>query len=138
MKIALIIVSFFVIIFLINRIARRNKVAGDKGYQKISPVEVKKRMDSGEKAFVVDVRTSNEYAEKHIPKSLLIPLERLEREALQKIPDKTAPIFVYCLTGRRSAKGAEMMVILSYSNVYNMDVMTNWPDKLETGSKRNA
>jgi phage shock protein E len=134
MKTAIIIISFFVFIFLlISRIVRRNGAAGGNGYQKITPVEVKKRLDSGEKAFLVDVRTPGEYAEKHIPKSLLLPLDRLEQEVANKIPDKAAPIFVYCLTGRRSANGANLLVKLGYSNVYNMGAMMNWPGKMETG-----
>lgn len=130
----LIIVGSFIIIFLIGWLSKRKGVAGGKGYQRISPVEVKKRLDTGEKVFLVDVRTPSEYAEKHIPKSLLLPLDRLEREVAEKIPDKAAPIFVYCLTGRRSASGANLLVKLGYSNVYNMGAMMNWPDKMETGS----
>jgi phage shock protein E len=138
MKIVLIIISFIIIIFLISRFNRRNRVAGGKGYQRTSPAEVKKRLDTGEKVFLVDVRTPNEYAEKHIPKSLLLPLERLEQEAPKKLPDKDAQIFVYCLTGRRSASGVRTLVNLGYSNVYDMGGMMNWPGKMETGSRSGA
>lgn len=134
MKIFAMIISFLVFILLISRISRRNGAAGGNVYQRISAVEVKKRLDAGEKALLVDVRTPSEFVEKHIPQSLLLPLDRIEQEAAQKIPDKAAPIFVYCLTGRRSTSGARILVKLGYSNVYNMGAMMNWPDKLETGN----
>jgi phage shock protein E len=133
MKTALIIISFLVFVLLISRIGRRNGAAGENGYWSISPLEVKKRLDAGEKVFLVDVRTPSEYAEKHIHKSILLPLDRLEQEVAKKIPDKAAPIFVYCLSGQRSSRGAKILVKLGYSNVYNMGAMRNWPDKLETG-----
>ena len=138
MKNAVIIISFLVVILLISWIKRRNGAAGGTGYQKITPAEVKKRLESGEKVFLVDVRTPNEFAEKHIPKSVLLPLERLEQEAVKKIPDKATPIFVYCLSGQRSTSGAKILVKLGYINVYNMGAMMNWPDKLETRSKSGA
>lgn len=138
MKNSVIIISFLVLIVLISWIKRRNGASGGNGYQKITPVEVKKRMETGEKVFLVDVRTPNEYVEKHIPKSLLLPLDRLEQEVAQKIPDKATPIFVYCLSGQRSTSGAKILVKLGYSQVYNMGAMMNWPDKLETGRKNGA
>jgi len=129
MKIALIIAIFFVVVFFISR------RSGGKGFRKISPVEAKNRLDAGEKILLVDVRTPKEYAEKHIPKSLLLPLDCLQREAAQKIPDKGASVFVYCLTGRRSANGVKILTKLGYSNVYNMGAMMNWPGEMETGNQ---
>lgn len=131
MRTALIIAGFLIVFFLVRRIA-------DQNGRRISPAEVKKRLEAGEKVFLVDVRTPNEYAEKHLPKSLSLPLDRLEQEAAQKIPDKTAPVFLYCLTGRRSANGARILTKLGYSNVYNMGAMMNWPEEMETGDRSGA
>ena len=109
-----------------------------KGSRRISPAEVKKRLNAGEKVFLIDVRTPKEYTEKHIPKSLSLPLDRLHQEVTQKIPDKATPVFVYCLTGRRSANGVKILTELGYSNVYNMGAMANWPGKIETGAKNDT
>ena len=132
MKISLIIIIFLVMIFLLN-LLKRNGVAEKMDYQNISPNEVKNRLDSGEKAVLLDVRTKSEYAEEHIPHSLSIPLDQLEQEAARAMPDKGIPIFVYCLSGRRSASGAGTLAKLGYTHVYNMGAMKNWPGKMETG-----
>ena len=39
------------------------------GYKNIAPVDAKKRLDSEEGVILLDVRTSEEYNEKHIPGS---------------------------------------------------------------------
>jgi phage shock protein E len=132
MKTIIFILGLLVVIYLVAQL--RNQAAGGNGYQKITPAEVKRRLDAGEKALLVDVRTPDEYVEKHIPGSLLLPLDRLEQEVVKRIPDKTIPVFVYCLSGRRSAKGASILVKLGYSNVYDMGAMMNWPGRMETGN----
>ena len=103
-------------------------------YQRINPVEVKKRLETGEKAILLDVRTESEYSEKHIPQSLSLPLDQLEQDAEEVLSDKTVPIFVYCLSGKRSSMGAGILAELGYSDVYDMGAMSNWPGKMETGS----
>ena len=45
----------------------------------ITPVELKKRLDAGEKLFILDVREPNEYQINRIPGSTLIPLGDLPR-----------------------------------------------------------
>ena len=107
-------------------------------YQSISAEEVKKRMEEGEKVFLIDVRTPGEYAQKHIPKSVSIPLDRLEEDAVKIIPEKAAPIIVYCQSGSRSAKGASILTKLGYSNVSNLGGIMGWPYKTETGNGKNA
>jgi rhodanese-related sulfurtransferase len=131
MRTYIIILGLLVVIYLAIRL--RNRAAGGNGYQKIAPAEVKKRMDSGEKVFLVDVRTPEEYGARHIPNSVSIPLDRLEQQINKKITDKSTPIFVYCLSGSRSARAAGILVKLGYSHVYNMGAMGNWPGKMETG-----
>ncbi len=131
MKTVIMILGLLVVIYLAVRL--RNKAAGGNGYQRIVPAEVKKRLDAGEKALLVDVRTPEEYAEKHIQNSLSLPLDQLERQAIKRIPDKTTPVFVYCLSGSRSARAAGILAKLGYNHVYDMGAMGNWPGKMETG-----
>jgi phage shock protein E len=45
--------------------------------------------------LLLDVRTSDEYRSGHIPGSIHIPLDRLPEQIGQKVPDKTARLFVY-------------------------------------------
>lgn len=104
-----------------------------KKYTDISPEEAKKRLDEEKGIILLDVRTEEEYIQKHIPGSILIPVDVLEKEAPSELPDKNASIFVYCKSGRRSVAAAEMLVKLGYTHVYNLGGVVDWPYKMEAG-----
>lgn len=102
----------------------------------ITPEAARKRLDSGEKVVLLDVRTPAEHAGKRIPGSILLPIEpvdELSGGVEKAIPDKTATVFVYCRSGRRSAKAAEIMLRLGYKNVYNLGGIASWPYETEAG-----
>lgn len=105
-------------------------------YSDISPQEARKRLDSEKGIVLLDVRTKSEHIEKHIPGSILIPVDEIEMEAPGKLPDKNAPIFVYCRNGRRSVKAAEKLVNLGYTDVYNLGGIKNWPYETESGERQ--
>ena len=102
-------------------------------YQNISPEEAKKRLESEKGIVLLDVRTQEEYDEKHIPNSLLIPVDVIEKEAPEKLTDKNTPIFVYCRSGRRSVTASEALVKMGYTKVYNLGGIIDWPFETETG-----
>ncbi len=56
---------------------------------------------------LLDVRTREEVREMHVPGSLHIPLDRLEREA-DKLKDYTS-IHVMCRSGGRSAMATQLL-----------------------------
>ena len=58
-------------------------------------------------ALLVDVRTPAEYAEQHIPDSLLIPLDELP-DRLAELP-KDKDIVVVCRSGNRSKEGTAIL-----------------------------
>ena len=78
-----------------------------------------KRYNDTEGAFLVDVRMPDEYAQGHIPGSINIPLNQL---ALVEgtIEDKSAPIFVYCLSGGRSSRAAKFLEKIGYADVTDL------------------
>ncbi|WP_291349214.1 rhodanese-like domain-containing protein [Desulfosporosinus sp.] len=106
-------------------------------YQTISSETAKKRLDSEKGIILVDVRTEAEYAEKHIPGSLLIPVGTIETQASEKLKDKDATIFVYCRSGNRSAIAAQALANMNYTNVFDLGGINNWPYKTETTSRPN-
>lgn len=102
-------------------------------YTKIKPEEAKKRLENEKGIILLDVRTQEEYTEKHIPDSLLIPVEEIEKEALTKLTDKNVIIFVYCRSGRRSAIASEALAKMGYARVYDLGGIIDWPYKTESG-----
>lgn len=80
---------------------------------------VKEALDNKANITLVDVRTPEEYAEGHIGESVLVPLQELQ-EQLEKIPDKTKTIYVYCRRGVRGVQAVEVLKNLGYTDVRNM------------------
>ena len=95
----------------------------------ISPEEAQKRLKSGEDVILLDVRTPGEYAENHIPGSVLIPVDELEKCAETELPDKSKVLFVYCRSGNRSTAASNILTELGYKKVYNLGGIIDWPYK---------
>lgn len=96
-------------------------------YKKISVLEAKEIMESGDPYTLLDVRTQEEYDAGHIKGSILIPYTDIEKLAGEKLPDKGATILVYCRSGRRSAIAAQALADLGYTRVMDMGGIQDWP-----------
>ena len=80
-------------------------------------------------AYLIDVRTPMEYKEEHIPGSKNIPLNNLK--AISGIvKDKEAKIFVYCLSGGRSAEAKHQLQQMGYENVKNIGGISGYQGSL--------
>lgn len=106
-----------------------------KSNNRINYQEAKRRLDSEKGIILLDVRTKQEYAEKHIPKSILIPVDILEKEAKDKLRQKDSVIFVYCRSGGRSSRAVKILKDLGYTNVLNLGGITGWPYDTVAGKK---
>jgi len=82
---------------------------------------------------LMDVRTKDEYNNGHIEGSVNIPLDRLPVSVAQKVPNKQARIFVYCLSGGRSGQACSWLIKNGYENVTNLGGITAWPGVLVRG-----
>ena len=70
-----------------------------------------------EKVQVVDVRSREEYDEKHIPRAINIPLSDLENAI--SLLDSSCLIVIACgKGGGRSAEGAEKLKHLGFNSVW--------------------
>lgn len=69
---------------------------------------------------IVDVRTPGEYQGGHIANAKLVTLQRLEELAATELPDKDAPLLVYCHSGQRSSVAVNILHNLGYTNLRNM------------------
>ncbi len=99
----------------------------------IKPEEAKARLDKGENIILLDVRTQEEYNEKRIPDSILIPVEGIDKDAPAKITDKNTTIFVYCRSGNKSAIAAEVLTVMGYTQVYDLGGIDDWPYETVSG-----
>lgn len=93
--------------------------------------EVKRRIDSGEKFVLVDVREDNEWAMGHLPNAVHLGKGVIERDIEQRIPDTGAKVILYCGGGFRSALVADNLQKMGYSNVESMD--GGWRGWLDAG-----
>ncbi|MGY0196449.1 rhodanese-like domain-containing protein [Leptothrix sp. BB-4] len=74
------------------------------------------RLINREKAVVIDVCTSVEYAGGHIAGSRNIPLDQLE--GAKGLPsNKAQPLVVVCASGKRASRAAAQLAKLGHENV---------------------
>jgi rhodanese-related sulfurtransferase len=90
-------------------------------------------MDSGDEYILLDVRTTEEWAESRIDGSILIPDTEIRGRAADELPNKDALILVYCRTGRRSAEAANALIDLGYTNVFDFGGIIDWPYETVSG-----
>jgi molybdopterin/thiamine biosynthesis adenylyltransferase/rhodanese-related sulfurtransferase len=81
---------------------------------------VKRIVEGGESAVLIDVREQSEYAQGFIPGARWIPRGFLELRIEDAVPDRQAPIVLYCAGGVRSALAARSLRELGYGNVRSM------------------
>ncbi|GIV95427.1 MAG: sulfurtransferase [Herpetosiphonaceae bacterium] len=82
------------------------------------PEDVQQRLAQGEKLQIVDVREPEEYAEAHVPGSLLIPLGQLAQR-MDELP-KDTPLVMLCRSGNRSGVAAELLQRAGRNDVTNL------------------
>jgi metal-sulfur cluster biosynthetic enzyme/rhodanese-related sulfurtransferase len=81
--------------------------------------------------FVLDVRTEAEWANGHIPRAKLIPLDELE-DRLRELPPKDARVLVHCAAGGRSLQACQLLADQGYTRLLNLaGGMHAWPGPRE-------
>ena len=92
--------------------------------------EVKKKMESGGKFVLVDVREESEFAKDHLPGAIHLGKGVIERDIEARVPDLNAEIVLYCGGGFRSALAADNLQKMGYKNVISMDGgIRDWREK---------
>lgn len=79
-------------------------------------MQIYKRND----AMLIDVRTPEEYREKHIAGAINIPIYEIDN-LKNEIIDKDMVILLYCQTGKRSKIVKEILMQNGYKNVYTFN-----------------
>ena len=88
---------------------------------KVDGATAKKLVKEGAK--LLDVRSPEEFATKHIEGATNAPVDAI---GSQDLGDKNAPVVVYCGSGMRAARAAETLRSKGYTKVYNLGGMDNW------------
>lgn len=81
-------------------------------------------------ALLADVRGADEYAGGHIPGSVNLPLPSLSGRKSIGV-GKDSPVYVYCLSGARSAQAAAMLRRIGYNNVKNIGGIAGYKGEVE-------
>jgi sulfur-carrier protein adenylyltransferase/sulfurtransferase len=96
----------------------------------IAEVEPARVQDQLGRAVVLDVREPDEYDQGALPGAVHIPRGFLEFQVEGRIPDKSAPVVVYCAAGSRSAFAAKTLGELGYTDVASMvGGFNRWKDE---------
>jgi phage shock protein E len=98
-------------------------VLGGAGADLISGAEARTLVKSG--AAIVDVRTPEEFADGHIEGARNIPLSDLTARVAE-VGAKTKPVVVYCFSGARSRRAAQLLRDAGYTQVKDLGAMSRW------------
>ena len=96
----------------------------------MSIMERLKEFYEQENAILVDVRQPDEFEKGRIPGARNVPSQRLRGFSLE-ITDKDTPIFVYCLSGARSARAVRALRGVGFTNVHDLGGINAYVGELE-------
>ena len=104
-------------------------------YQQIDAAEAETMMQEESDYIILDVRTEEEYEEKHIPGAICIPNETIGSEEISELSDKNRLIMVYCRSGNRSKQAAGKLVKLGYTNIVEFGGINDWTGDTVSGTE---
>lgn len=108
------IISSFIIAFLFVNFANSQTKTG------LTASEFSDKIKLLPKAPIVDVRTPEEFAKGHLKNAKNININGNDfSQQISKL-DKSKPVFVYCLSGARSAYAANLMRNSGFKEVYEL------------------
>ena len=93
---------------------------GQKVFKNIGVVEFDK-LRQQTNSVVLDVRTPKEFTAGHIPGAVNIDWNGADFQKKVSALDKSKTYLVQCAVGGRSAKAADKMMTLQFTNVYNLE-----------------
>jgi rhodanese-related sulfurtransferase len=91
------------------------------------------KLAMGEPICIIDVRTESEYAEAHLPGSILMPLHELPTRVAE-VPNGGTPIAIVAEHGLRSSSACSFLAEHGFRPLYNLDGgIDRWPGPLAAG-----
>ena len=86
--------------------------------REVTPGEAQLLVEQG--ARLVDVRENTEWEEGHVPGATHISKSYLEQQIEAAVPDRDAPVVLYCAGGVRSLFAAQTLVSMGYTQPISM------------------
>ncbi|MBQ7100900.1 MAG: rhodanese-like domain-containing protein [Clostridia bacterium] len=126
-------IPFLLVLFLLSGCAAGGEKAD--GYRQVDMAEAVSVMQEEDGYIILDVRTPEEFAQKHIPGAVNIPNEAIGTDEISALPDKGQLILVYCRSGNRSKQASEKLVELGYTNVVEFGGIIDWTGETATGTE---
>ena len=120
------IIPFLMSLLLLVGCASQSK---ESTYRQITMEEAVTMMQEESGYIILDVRTAEEYSEKHIPGAINIPNETIGDQDIPELPDKEQLILVYC----RSKQASEKLVKLGYTNIVEFGGINDWTGETVSG-----
>ena len=115
-KIAIVLSLFFTLTFIgckEKSTAREIRV--------ISPQEIHDAVFDSQRHQLIDVRTLEEFNEGHVQNAQNICVTDADfKEKISKL-DKNEPVYLYCRSGKRSAKASEILKEMGFKEIYDME-----------------
>lgn len=109
--------------------------SAEKTYRQITMEKAVTMMEEETGYTILDVRTAQEYSERHIPGAINIANESIGTEDIPELPDKDQLILVYCRSGNRSKQASEKLVKLGYTNIVEIGGINSWPGETVADDK---
>ena len=81
-------------------------------------------------AVLLDVRTTQEYRDGHVPGSQNVPLQQLD-DVEELAENKETALYVYCHSGMRSRQAVSLLQAMGYTNVHNIGGIAAYHGKVE-------
>ena len=89
--------------------------------ENLSSEELIEKLENDKDGFILDVRSSEEYEQSHIPNAILLNIREPQSflDGLEKL-DKTLNYYVYCHSGVRSVQACQIMQSFGFNNLFNL------------------
>ncbi len=101
-----------------------------RSIREISLEELRSRLESKPAFTLLDVREGEEFRAGHIPGAVNVPRGFLEIKIESMLPDRDAPVVVYCAGGTRSALAARTLHDMGYTRVESANPgFSQWKDR---------
>ena len=110
------LLSIFLLVSFISLIA-----CNDISSQRVSAEDFYTKLVDDNSAIIIDVRTPAEFSKGHLRNALNINWFDENFESQVEILSRERPVFIYCLSGGRSAKALDKISGMGFKNSYELD-----------------